>query len=138
MEYSAERAGFFAGELVIELSGPDNVDLRVPVLGRSGLELTAVPAHLDFGGIVVGGERTELVRLTNTGETPLNLISVISEQPEFEPLVQLPLVLPPAQSSLMEIRFNPLSTGEVHGLLQLNFEAPSEATAILSMSGKGL
>jgi hypothetical protein len=137
VEYLAERAGFFAGELVIELGGPGDVDLRVPVLGRSGLELTAVPAHLDFGGILVGGERTELILLTNTGETPLNLISVISERQEFQPLVDLS-VLSPAQSRLMEIRFEHLLTGEVHGLLQLNFEAPSETTVVLSLSGKGL
>ncbi len=58
-------------------------------------------------------------------------------RPEFVPLVDFSVV-PPAQSRLMEIRFEPLLTGEVHGLLQLNFEAPGETTVVLSLSGKGL
>jgi len=136
VEYSAERAGLFAGELVIELGGAADANMRVPLLGRAGLELTAVPAHLDFGGVPVGGARTERILLTNTGETPLNLISVISEIPEFEPLVGL-AVLPPAESRVMEVRFEPVTTGEVHALLQLNLEAPDETTAVLSLSGKG-
>jgi hypothetical protein len=137
VEYSAQGAGLFAGELVIDLRGPGDVEVRVPVLGRAGLELTAVPSHLDFSGLSLGDERTERVVLTNTGDTPLNLTSVMSERPDFEPLVELS-ALPPGQSRVMEVRFRPLTTGEVHGLLHLSFDAPRQATAVLSLSGRGL
>ena len=55
----------------------------------------------------------------------------------FQPLLES-FDLPPGNSRLLEVRFAPLSTGEVHGLLHLSIEAPSETTATLSLSGSGL
>jgi hypothetical protein len=126
--------GLFAAELTVTSDDPERPEVRVPVLGRSELSITARPTHVNFGTVAVGDAAMRRIGIANRGNTPLVLTSVTISDATFTASAEFPL-LNPGDLGNVDVEFPPAAAGDVRGVLTLGFNAPAEKTVVLSLSG---
>jgi hypothetical protein len=84
----------------------------LPVRAQSGSQLTSSPAQITFRGIVVGQSQTQVVTLTNSGQTSLTVSTINAGGSEFQVAgPALPAVLAAGQSADVSITFSPSADG---------------------------
>jgi hypothetical protein len=109
-------------------------EVRLPLLGMSTFDLAVSPLRLDFGRLTVGSEATRQFRVTNHGEAPLTLTGSHSSDPSFVMESEFSSI-EPGEVGLVNVRFQPLTTGEIHGVLTLGLTAVTESTVVVSVVG---
>jgi hypothetical protein len=100
-------------------------------------QLTCVATRLQLGEIAVGQTRDRLITITNSGRTPLIVLSADSTGTEFGVNgLDLPLTLAASESFTFRITFAPQKTGRVDGSISIVSEAPNQ-TLTIQLSGTG-
>lgn len=110
----------------------------IPVsAGAATPQLVCAPASLRFGALAVGQTETQLVTLTNSGETSVTVSAITASSSEFITSdLSLPLVLPAGQSVELNVSFTPSATGGAGGTIEFSSNA-SNANLLLVVRGSG-
>jgi len=94
--------------------GPGNPQVALSGAGAlqpPGAAWTVTPTALDFGGITVGQSVFRTFKIRSTGTAPVT-VNVVSPCPEYLPVTGGgPATIPPADSVVVNLLFNPLSGG---------------------------
>jgi Abnormal spindle-like microcephaly-assoc'd, ASPM-SPD-2-Hydin len=101
-------------------------------------QLVSAPSSLRFGKIPIGQMETQLVVLTNGGNTSVSLSAVTLNGTEFSvSQTGLPLILSAGQSAALNVTFSPTATGWVGGTLTFTSNA-SNPQLLLALGGTGV
>lgn len=100
-------------------------------------QLTCVATKLQLGEVAVGQTRDGLETITNSGRTPLMVLSAASTGTEFGLNgLDLPLILAAGESYTFRVTFAPQKSGRVDGSVSIVSQAPTQALTI-QLSGTG-
>jgi hypothetical protein len=100
-------------------------------------QLTCVATKLELGEVAVGQTSERLITITNTGGTPLTVLSAASTGTEFGLNgLDLPLTLAAGESFTFGISFAPQTNGRVDESISIVSEAPNQ-TLTIQVSGTG-
>jgi len=126
--FTPPDVGEHEGEIVLRLRGVDGSGVRDVVLTLDAMveapALQAASALVDFGDVLAGEALARVFRFSNPTEaTPVEIQAVAGLPAGFTLTTALPRTLPPAQSTDVEIRYEP------EGLADLDFEVSINHTA---------
>ncbi len=118
-------------------SGAATVTLSGRGTAASSPQLTLSAETLSFGGVTVGSSTTQSLTLSSTGTAAVTVNSAAITGTGFS-LVGgiLPATLNPGQSMVLQVRFNPATTGAATGQVTINSDSSSGATTV-TLSGSG-
>jgi hypothetical protein len=136
LQFTPSQPGVYAGELVIESNDPERQFVRARLLGRSDLSVTVTPSFVDFGSVALGGSTIRRVGIGNRGSTPLVYAGHASSNPAFTADIQF-TVINPGEFVSVDLSFEPESTGEISGLLTMDFDSPERTSLVLTLEGSG-
>lgn len=102
--------------------------------GPNGPLLTPSAASLSFASTETGATSFQILRLTNSGDTVLNVASVISSNGAYTVLGNFPAAIQPADTLTLQVMFSPVAPGAQSGSLQVISNAP-DSPRILPLSG---
>lgn len=101
-------------------------------------QLLCGPARLRFGAVTVGQTETQLVALTNTGQTTATVSAVSVSDSGFKVSgLKLPLTLAAGESVTLGVAFTPSATGFIGGRVTFTSDA-SDPTLELGFVGTGV
>jgi GH18 family chitinase len=116
-------------------SGPfSDVFNFITVAGKA--EFTLNFHQLDFGKVIIGKSKTDSVTITNSGNILLDILSILSTNPEFS-VTSSASTLSPGMEQKMYIKFTPQTRGIVNGLVLAVCETNMLADTI-TVLGDGL
>ena len=105
--------------------------------GATAKQLTGAPSALGFGNVAVGQPETEVLVLTNGGQTSITVSAMKISAPEFSASgLSLPLTLPAGQSVTLNVTFSPTGTGWTGGWIVFTSNA-SNSTLDVQLEGTG-
>ena len=116
----------FSGSPAIDAGNPstffnDSDGSQNDIGHTGGIGLVVGPLELDFGNVGIGNPGSENVVVANNRSDSLIIESVPSSDNQFYTSTGMPLTLLPFQRRYVDIRFDPVSTGEQSATLQLSF-----------------
>jgi hypothetical protein len=105
--------------------------------GATAKQLTGAPSALSFGNVVVGHPETEVLVLTNGGQTSITVSAMKLSGTEFSASgLRFPLTLPAGQSATLNVTFSPTKTGWTGGWIFFTSNA-SNSTLDVQLQGTG-
>ncbi|MFZ1916798.1 MAG: choice-of-anchor D domain-containing protein [Terriglobales bacterium] len=114
------------------------LSLVTPKAHANGGALTNWPASLRFGQVPIGQTETQLVSLTNSGQSSVSISSIGSSSPDFSvPPMGMPIVLSPGQSIDISVVFAPTTTAWMAGKISFTMGS-SNPTLNLPVTGTGV
>jgi hypothetical protein len=137
--FSPTSTGNFTGSLSLTSNAP-NSSITI-ALGGTGVaptfQLAASPTSLNFGNVAVGSSSTQVVSLSNTGNSNVTISQVSVSGSGFSASgLTPPLTLAPGQTTSVNVIFAPAASGTVTGNLSVTSNATnSPATVALSATG---
>jgi hypothetical protein len=105
--------------------------------GAATPQMACSPAHLAFGVVALGQSETLLVTVTNEGQTSVTVSGAVASGPYAMSQLNLPLVLPAAQSFEVSVTFTPTVLGWTGGRLNFSSDATIK-TLVLELGGAGV
>jgi hypothetical protein len=109
----------------------------VPAVGAAD-QLVCTPSILRFGAVTVGQTETQLIALSNVGQTSVTISASSFSNSEFMLSgIKLPLVLPAGQSVEASVVFVPTVKGWTSGTVTFTSNA-SNASLAIPMGGGGV
>jgi hypothetical protein len=106
--------------------------------GATAKQLTGAPSALSFGNVIVGQPETEVLVLTNGGQTSITVSAIKLNTTEFSASgLSLPLTLPAGQSATLNVTFSPTRTGWTGGWIFFTSNA-SNSTLDVQLQGAGV
>lgn len=140
VRFAPNSAGAKTGTLSINSNDPSRARVDVALTG-TGLApaLDVAPQSLNFGNVATGESLSLKLTLRNTGNAPLNISSITSNDPQFTiSLFTTTFTLPANGSVNVSVRFTPASAGAKAGTLSINSNDPLRSGADVPMTGTGL
>lgn len=140
VRFAPNSAGAKTGTLSINSNDPSRARVDVALTG-TGLApaLDVAPQSLNFGNVATGESLSLKLTLRNTGNAPLNISSITSNDPQFTiSLFTTTFTLPANGSVNVSVRFAPASAGAKAGTLSINSNDPFRSRADVPMTGTGL
>src|ERR1700683_514099 len=111
--------------------------VMMPLSAGATATLTGAPSALSFGNVVVGQPETEVLVLTNGGQTSITVSAMKLSVTEFSASgLSFPLTLPAGQSATLKVTFSPTKTGWTGGSILFTSNA-SNATLDVQLQGTG-
>ena len=102
-------------------------------------QLTVSAPRLSFGNVTVNAATTQSLTLTSTGTAPVTVNSAAITGSGFTVVGgNLPVTLSPAQSTTLQVQFNPGATGTASGQLTIVSNSLSGSTAQVALNGTGV
>jgi hypothetical protein len=115
----------------------ENQPAGTPSSHTARTQLTCVTRNLELGEVAVGQTRDRLLTITNTGRTPITVLSAASTDTEFGLNgLDLPLTLAAGESFTFGVTYAPQKSGRVDGSISIVSEAPNQ-TLTIQLSGTG-
>ncbi len=100
--------------------------------------LTLSASGLQFGNVAPNSAATRSLTLTSTGTAPVTVGEAALSGSGFSiPEAGLPILLNPGAMIVLNVQFNPASTGPFAGQLTIVSDSSVNATAIVGLSGTG-
>jgi hypothetical protein len=101
-------------------------------------QLTMSAASLSFGSVSVNTATTLALALTSSGTTPVTVNSVKIVGAGFTTIGgSFPVTLNPTRAVILQLQFEPTTTGAVTGQLTISSNSTSNSTAVVALSGTG-
>jgi hypothetical protein len=120
-----------------ELALAENQPVGTPSSATARTQLTCAATKLELGEVVVGQTRDRFITITNSGRTPITVLSAASTGTEFGLNgLDLPLTLAAGESFTFDVSFAPQKSGRVDGSISIVSEAPNQ-TLTMQLSGTG-
>jgi hypothetical protein len=102
-------------------------------------QLTMSAASLSFGSVSVNTATTLALALTSSGTTPVTVNSVKIVGAGFTTIGgSFPVTLNPTRAVILQLQFEPTTTGAVTGQLTISSNSTSNSTAVVALSGTGV
>jgi uncharacterized protein (TIGR03437 family) len=99
--------------------------------------LEATPGSADFGTVTVGQTRDFNLRVQNTGNAPLTINAVASNNPQFRVLIPAtPFTVAARSQQELTLRFTPLAAGDQTGTLTITANASNRASLNITLAGR--
>jgi Cep192 domain 4 len=137
--FTPASASSFYANLSLTSNSPSS-PLVVPLAGTSVapvLQLSASPTSLTFGNITTGTNSTQIVTLTNSGNSSVTISSINVAGAGFSTTGStLPLTLAAGQSTSISVVFAPTSAGSLSGTATVASNASNSPVAI-ALTGTG-
>ena len=133
--------GATSGQITIS-SNSSTGSLAVVALSGTGTaanpQLTMSSTSLSFGSIAVNTATRLTLTLTSSGTTPVTVNSVKIAGAGFAIIGgRFPVTLNPTQAVMLQLQFEPTTTGAVTGQLTISSNSTSASTAVVALSGTG-
>jgi hypothetical protein len=105
--------------------------------GAAAQQLTCTPYALHYGSVVIGQSETEVVSLTNGGQTSVTVSAMNTSGTGFKLSgLTLPLILPAGQSVPLKVTFSPTTVGWTQAGITFTSNA-SNPSLQLGLGGTG-
>src|SRR5580704_10120152 len=99
-----------------ELALAENQPVGTSSSATARTQLTCAATKLELGEVVVGQTRDRFITITNSGRTPITVLSAASTGTEFGLNgLDLPLTLAAGESFTFDVSFAPQKSGRVDG-----------------------
>jgi len=99
-------------------------------------QLASSPSDLRFGSVDLGQTQTQLITVTNTGQTDVTISAITVNNPQFATSqLSLPLVLPAGQSVDVNVTFSPSAIAWTGGTIKI---ANNGYPLIIQLAGTGV
>jgi hypothetical protein len=139
---NAVAAGFASNQAsgldftVLKLNGEDGTVFQPQARAR------AIPTLLDFSNVPLGDSATSVVRVLSSGTADLMVLDASfgeEANPAFSvaPVSPLPVALPRGASVELEVRFEPITKGEISETLMILTDGPDISILEVPVSGIG-
>ncbi|MBI3668537.1 MAG: choice-of-anchor D domain-containing protein [Acidobacteria bacterium] len=140
VRFSPTAAGNVTGSISLVSNAP-NSPATISLSG-SGVAtapgISVNPSSLPFGDVIVGGNASQNVTVSNTGNSSLTITQANVNGAAFSTTgLSVPLTLNPSQNASFSVRFRPTAAGNATGSVSLVSNAPNSPTAI-ALSGNGI
>jgi hypothetical protein len=124
----------------ITISKPSCADIQTPVFTVTPQPVIGVtPTSLSFGSVKVGQTRDLQITVRNTGNAPLMVSSINSNNAQFNVISPTaPFTVAVGASITVNLRFAPTSAGVKTGTLSINNNDPSRTRVDVALAGTGL
>ena len=129
----AARASMQAPETAVALSTVEATRaaaISAPVIAAS-------PTAIDFGNVTVGTASTRSVTVSNTGDQPLHLFSVVVSDPQFTTSFTSQLTIAAGGSSILLVSYSPIAAVFSAATITLVSDAQN-GPLLLSATGTGV
>jgi P pilus assembly chaperone PapD len=135
--FAPGTSGVATGSITITSDASDR-NLAIGLSGTGVLgRLSATPPSASFGAVVMGGNSSKTLRLSNTGNSSLTISRIsVSGRGFSMSRVATPLKLLVGQSVSLEARFAPETAGEATGSIAITSNA-SDRNLTIGLSGTG-
>ncbi len=139
--FTPTAAGSASGSITLTSNDPSDPVVTV-ALNASGSttqqgELTVTPTSLSFGSVATGSNTTQTIALTNSGNAPVHISSVVLAGKEFSVTgLTTPATLSPSGSATLSVKFAPTTAGSATGTIKVSSDAPGSPVTI-NLSGTG-
>ena len=139
VQFAPLSAGTLSGSLALVSNAP-NSPASIALSGTgvtASSTLSATPASVSFGNVIVGSSASQSVTVMNTGNASVTVSQVTASGTGFSVSgVSTPATLAPAQSLALKAQFSPASGGAASGSISI---ATTQGTSLsVSLSGTGL
>src|SRR5439155_120053 len=137
LRFAPNFGGIAHATLQVDFCG-SNCGLGVPLTGDlRAPRIDVTPLRLDFGHLELMQSRELTMTVNNRGSAALTV-----DTQAFEPagsvftlLTALPVIVPPQQSSDLQLRFTPMGPGRAEAHLSLHSNDPHTPVAIVEVTG---
>ena len=131
---SGLTAGVYPADIRITSNDLSNPVVRVATtLSVTGNAALTVDDSLAFGTIDLGQKVRRKVRITNSGDGPIDITAITSTSPLYNVLNQPPLTVESGITRAIEVEFNPIQTGSFPALL--TFRSERQENFVVQVSG---
>ena len=135
-QFAPTTAGAAAGSILITSTASDpTVSVALSGTGVQG-NLTANPASINFGSLLVGASGSVSVTLTNSGTASVAISSGSASGTGFSMTGLTPSTLNAGQSTSFTAKFSPTTAGSASGSISIVSNAPGSPLSI-ALSGSG-
>lgn len=119
VQFACSVPGAQTGSLSLTTDIPDSANAcpTAALSGSCAVACGVAPMNLDFGTVGSGLTATEQVTFSNTGDLPIQLDDVTSDDPSFVPQFTGPLTVNPGTSVNVDVEFTCSSPGDFSGNL---------------------
>ena len=136
--FTPAAAGSATGTVSVTSNAPGS-PVAIPLSGTGAQgQLSASPASVAFGSVLVGGSDPQVITLSNTGSVALTISKASVSGTGFSLSgLSAPLTLNAGASSTFTVSFAPTATGSASGSVSLTSNA-SNSTLVVSLTGTGI
>jgi hypothetical protein len=123
--FSPASSGQPTGTVVLTSSGPTPpITLNLSGISVAPGVLSASPASISFGTVMVGKSLTQMETFTNAGGTNLTISQATPSESDFRLSgLHLPITLQPSQSTTFNVTFAPATSGAATGNIVMATQA---------------
>ncbi|MCB9683228.1 MAG: choice-of-anchor D domain-containing protein [Alphaproteobacteria bacterium] len=132
VQFTPENADV-TGAVTFTSSDPYAPTAQVELLGTgANRAVQGSPNPLSFGDVVQGDSQTERLELVNTGNAPVTVTSVASNDAAFVPrAITAPVTIPVGSSYQLPVVYTPQRAGAASGLLSITSDARYPAADVM-------
>ena len=138
--YAPSSESSATGSISLTSNAPGS-PLNIPLAGTGVTAtylLNAAPSSLSFGSVIVGGNSTLNVILTNSGNSSLTISGVtVSDSSYTTSGVAAGMTLAPGQSTTLAVRFSPTTATTLSGNVTVTSNA-TNSPLVIAVSGTGV
>jgi hypothetical protein len=141
LTFHPTAAGAASGSLLIVSNDLSNPTITIPLTGTGSNtpmgQLSANPASVAFGNVLVGSNKVQQVTLTNSGNAAVKISSITGNGAGYSVSgATTPTTLSPAQATSFVISYTPASAGGTTGSVKIVSDA-SNSSLTINLSGTG-
>ncbi|MCP5098633.1 MAG: choice-of-anchor D domain-containing protein, partial [Chloroflexi bacterium] len=144
VRFSPTATGAQSGDLTIASDDADEPTVTVALSG-AGVEpppnepdIAVSPASVDFGSVAPSSTADQIVTISNNGTVSLTVSSLAMSNAVFSVVSPAtPVVVLPASSQDVTVRFSPTVDGVENGDLTITSDDPDEGSVVVSLTGIG-
>ncbi|RMH71471.1 MAG: choice-of-anchor D domain-containing protein [Gemmatimonadetes bacterium] len=108
-------------------------------LGGSGTPVITLSFEsYDFGNRIIGGTYQTPLTITNSGSGDLEITAITASQPQYSTDFSDPILLPPDESTAIQIDFTPDQYGALPALLTIESNDPLNPVTSVNLNGFGI
>ena len=139
--FSPTASGAASGSIAVVSNDPTNPTLNIPLSGTGGTaptgQLMASATSLSFGSVAIGGNSTQQVTLTNSGNAAVQVSQIAPSGAGFTVSgLTAPATLNPSQTVTLSVSFAPTAAGSATGSVVVTSNA-SGSPLTITLGGTG-
>jgi hypothetical protein len=143
VQFAPTAAGDGGGQLAVS-SNSSGGRVTSVALGATGIaapnpQLSLSLTRLSFGNVTIDAPATLAVVLTSTGTSPVTVNAAGISGTGYSLIgAAFPIILSPAQTVTLQVKFAPTTAGSASGQLTVNSNFSGGSTAAVALSGTGI
>ncbi len=135
---SVGTEGTKSADFSVTTDEPSMPVITVSLTGRSEAFHTTAPLNINFGGVPVGNNRSQVITLTNNGELDVHVIRVLSDNPDVTVVPQSAAIAGNGGTADFTVTMNFTSGGIKNAVISFIFDQPCPDSLFTNATGDGL